>query len=281
MSVAARGALVGRLCRMGLLALFAQTSLLVASEITGPWQEKITERHPGPAAPLSSVQAAFQFGWADIPAGEAELTLRVAGKHRWQAEVRGRTIGMAASLWPMEAYYKGEGTTRDWRTRRFVQTEWYRRHRLELNIEFVEEGVRRWRQREPSPDRAEWRLFRLPGLRDIVAAGFLVRSWDLPDGASYQLLVYPGDDPFIARLRVERRETLQWQGESIRAVRLDLQLDRIETRREGRGALRPHRLFRHGTIWLEDGGARRPLRAEVGIFIGFVYAELVSWEPLP
>lgn len=265
---------------MGALLLDVGSSVLMASEITGPWLEQVTKRGAGRAAPVQPVRASFLFGWSGIPAAEAEFTLRLPGSGRWQAEVRGRTIGLTAGLWPMEALYQGRGRTANWTTDDFQQTEWYRRHRLELKIEFVPEGVRRWRQREPSPDRAEWRLFRLQGLRDIVAASFLVRSWELRDGERFQLLVYPGDDPFLAGLEVRGREDILWRGEPIRAVRLDLRLDRIETRREGRGSLRPHRRFRHGSIWLEEGGARRPLRAEVGVFIGFVYAELVEWDEL-
>ena len=39
-------------------------------------------------------------------------------------------------------------------------------------------------------------------------------------------------------------------------------------------ALEPHKKFQNGTIWLSDDADRIPLRIEVNIFVGYIFAEL-------
>jgi hypothetical protein len=38
----------------------------------------------------------------------------------------------------------------------------------------------------------------------------------------------------------------------------------------------PHGKFRSGSVWISDDADRIPLRAEVDIFIGYVFGELES-----
>jgi hypothetical protein len=42
--------------------------------------------------------------------------------------------------------------------------------------------------------------------------------------------------------------------------------------------LKPHKLFKSGRGWLSDDDKRVPLRIEVDIFIGYVFAELESLQ---
>jgi hypothetical protein len=44
-------------------------------------------------------------------------------------------------------------------------------------------------------------------------------------------------------------------------------------------ALEPHRKFRSGTLWLSNDPDRILLRAEVQVFVGYVFAELSSFAP--
>ena len=44
-------------------------------------------------------------------------------------------------------------------------------------------------------------------------------------------------------------------------------------------ALEPHRKFRSGTLWLSNDPDRILLRAEVQVFVGYVFAELASFQP--
>jgi hypothetical protein len=43
--------------------------------------------------------------------------------------------------------------------------------------------------------------------------------------------------------------------------------------------LAPHKKFRSGRVWISDDARRLPLRAEVDVFIGSVFAELAKVSP--
>jgi hypothetical protein len=77
---------------------------------------------------------------------------------------------------------------------------------------------------------------------------------------------------YLARLKVEGREKLRWRGGERKAIRVALEIDRIEKDY----SLSPHKKFHHGTIWVSDDDLRIPLRIEVKVFVGHVFAELVE-----
>ena len=41
---------------------------------------------------------------------------------------------------------------------------------------------------------------------------------------------------------------------------------------------KPHHKFRYGTLWLSNDPDRILLRAEVQVFVGYVFAELASFQ---
>ena len=62
------------------------------------------------------------------------------------------------------------------------------------------------------------------------------------------------------------------------AIQLDLKIQRVNTKKGN--TLEPHSKFRSGKIWLSNDADRIPLRAEVDIFIGYVFAEIVDHQKL-
>ncbi len=68
-------------------------------------------------------------------------------------------------------------------------------------------------------------------------------------------------------------------GKKIRAIRFNVRIQSIETQGPAIGRLAPHKKFRSGRVWMSDDGKRIPLRAEVDVFIGSVFAELVKITP--
>ena len=70
------------------------------------------------------------------------------------------------------------------------------------------------------------------------------------------------------------RERLTGPAGTYNAIKLDLQLSKVEKNRE----LARHRKFRRGTVWLSDDSDRLLLKIEAQIFVGTVFAELQSVE---
>jgi len=257
--------------------LLPQTSLC-ASMITGPWAGELQPRSTGKFPPLENCEADFVFGWSNVAAGMAEFQFQRVGTHEYKAKFSGETTGWVRTLWQADITYETRGTMANLQPIWFRQIEKYRRYLIGIEAEFTAENVRRIRQRIPSPDKASWRSFHLPGLRDILAAMLFVRSQSLEPGEKIVTLCYPGDAPYLIHISVVGNENIRWQEKSTPAIRMDLNIQRIETRSAERGQLRPHRRFRSGSVWISNDNRRLPLRAEVSIFVGFVYAELIAWQ---
>lgn len=128
-------------------------------------------------------------------------------------------------------------------------------------------------------EKKPWTIAGLPGVRDLFAAMLLVRSQPLHDGDRLRLTVFPDRSPYLVELIVEGRDTLVMFGKKIRAVRFDVRIQSVETQGQQIGRLAPHKKFRSGRVWMSDDDRRLPLRAEVDVFIGSVYAELVRITP--
>ena len=61
------------------------------------------------------------------------------------------------------------------------------------------------------------------------------------------------------------------------ALHLDIKIQSVNTKKGN--ALEPHHKFRSGTLWLSNDSTRILLRAEVQIFVGYVFAELAAFHP--
>jgi hypothetical protein len=171
----------------------------------------------------------------------------------------------------MDARYEARVAAEGWRPLGAVLEENYRTFRAEETMEFPPGGARSRRvTTKPGAGPFEWQNFYLGGLRDMAGALLLARSQPLADGDELTLAVFPGEWMYLVRVRVEGRERIRWRGEDRAVIRLSLRIDSINRDY----TLRPHRKFRRGTVWVGDDAVRLPLRIEVGVFIGHVFAEL-------
>lgn len=128
-------------------------------------------------------------------------------------------------------------------------------------------------------EKKPWTSVQLPGVRDLFAAMLLVRSQPLHDGDRLRLTVFPDRSPYLVDLTVEGRDPLTMFGKKVRTIRFSVGIQSIETKGPQIGKLAPHKKFRSGRVWMSDDARRLPLRAEVDVFIGSVFAELVKITP--
>ena len=116
-------------------------------------------------------------------------------------------------------------------------------------------------------------------IRDIVAAMLFVRSQPLENKDRIGVLAFPGDDAYLAEIQVAGREQIPISGKVRQAIKLTFQINKVaRTADKKEYKLEPHKKFRNGTVWISDDENRIPLRAEVNIFIGYVFGELVNLE---
>ena len=255
------------------LFVFAVFALTAATGQAG-WREEAASLRPGSfPPPPDNLNARYVFGWSGISAAAADVKLERGAGGVWNATVRGGTTGAARKLWKLDAEFQSEVAEKGWQSVYCVLTEKYQRYRVTETSEFRPGGVRS--RRESTKEGAspgKWLNFYVSGLRDMAGALLLARSQPLNNGDRISLAVFPGEWMYLVRLKVLGREELRWQGQERNAIRCSLEIDWI-----GKDyTLKPHKKFQRGTVWVSDDELRLPLRVEVKVFIGSVFAEMVE-----
>ena len=256
-----------------LVLLSTCASAAAASELSPAWREDVASLRAGPFPPPPELDTRYVFGWSGIEAAEAKTSFRRGSDGAWTAAVTGGTKGWARTLWKLEADYKTELSEKGWKTIRMKLTENYRAYRTEEKAEFLPGGVRSWREStKANAKKPKWKNFYVDGIRDIAGALLLARSQSLREGEVIRLAVFPGEWMYLVTVRVEKRERIAWRGTERPAIRASLGIESIEKDY----SLKPHKKFQRGTVWVSDDELRIPLRVEVKVFIGSVFAELVE-----
>jgi hypothetical protein len=255
------------------------TVLLVAvflsvSRAAEPWRDRVGPETPGPFPPVRPFSGEFRFGWSDIGAATAQARLWYSGD-KVMVEVKGGTGGLARTLWQLDARHKAIILKDSLQPVGFEQVERYAKKRVRTEAVFKPDGL--WRIRSVTPDSkhvARWKKIKVEPIRDMISTMLLIRSQELKDGDKIGIVAFPGDAPFLVEVTVAGHERLRVAGSVHRTIKLDFQIQRIDTKNQNR--LAPHGKFKNGTVWISDDENRIPLRAEVNIFIGYVFGELQS-----
>lgn len=242
------------------------------------FEKTLTAPAEAPFPTIDPFRATYRFGWEGVGAGGATVEVaRGSAPDQLRVVARGGPNSLIRKLWNYQALYVGEagddGGVPSW----FRIDEEVAKGDLLSEAVFGDESVLAchrfvW---EPKP----WTFTRLPGVRDLFAAMLFVRSQPLRNGDRLRLTVFPDQNPYLVDLTVAGRDTLTILGKKTPAIRFTVRIRTIETRGPNAGRLAPHRKFRSGRVWMSDDGRRLPLRAEVDVFIGSVFAELSTLTP--
>ena len=262
--------------RVKLASAVVVLAAMVASvcESAELWRDKIGPEIPGPFPLVRPFSGEFRFGWSDIEAASAKARLWYSGDEII-VEVEGGTNGLARTLWQLDARHRAVILKEGLKPVEFSQLEKYTKKRVRTEAVFKPDGL--WRIRAVTPDPknvARWKRIKVEPVRDIISAMLLIRSQILNNGDRIGVVAFPGDAPFLVEVTVAKREQIRIAGELRKAIKLDFQIQRIDVKKKGR--LAPHGKFRSGSVWISDDENRIPLRAEVDIFIGYVFGELES-----
>lgn len=257
------------------VCLLAATAL--ACHAQEAWRSRVQPENPGPVSVVRPFSGEFRFGWSEIEAARAKA--RIMDKDgEMQVLVEGGTKGFARTLWKLDASYAGTILKQGLQSVAFRQVEKYAKKTITTQAVFKEDSV--WRRRDVVPDPkgpAKWKRIKVRPVRDIVAAMFFVRSQPLENGDKVGVIAFPGDDAYLAEIKVAGREDIRVAGKTRRAIKLQFQINKVvRTADKKEYKLEPHKKFKNGTVWVSDDADRIPLRAEVNIFIGYVFGELAS-----
>ena len=243
-----------------------------ASFAVAGWQEGLTPDTAGPFAPVRPLEAEYRIGWSDVEAARAKINIGYRGDDVLLS-ASGGTTGLARALWLLDATLTATSAKRNYQTVFSFQYEAYTNRSISTQIVSRPDGI--WRLREnfpPGENPAKWKKVKISPLRDLFSGMLFIRSKNLAPDETVSTIIFPGDSPFLVEMRSLGTEQLSIAGARREAIKLDIRIQRINLKKGKR--LEPHGKFQGGTVWLSNDADRIPLRAEVNIFIGYVFAEL-------
>ena len=253
-------------------------AFFLALPIACAWQSTLAPDAPGPFPAIRPFQAEYRLGWAEIEAAKASAAISYDGGHTLFAG-SGGTTGLARTLYQLDATLNASATSFSLETIRSEQLEKYATRTLSTRIEGKSgslTSLREWISPGSKPSR--WKLVKISPVRDLFAASLFIRSQSLAKGEKVRTLVFPGGSPFLVDIESLGPDKIPIAGSLRDALRLDIKIQSVNTKKGN--ALEPHRKFRSGTLWLSNDADRILLRAEVQVFVGYVFAELAAFHPI-
>jgi hypothetical protein len=191
---------------------------------------------------------------------------------RLQLQGSGQTIGVVRALWKFDVRQRAIADATTLRPVLMNQVEEVRGKTIATDLAFDASGVVRTRADTKSKDPPKSKTFAFPGIFDLHSALLYIRSQPLDSGSAHRIVVYPATGAYLATITVAGRQTVTVAAGTYKAIKLDLQLNKIGKKRE----LEPHKKFRRASVWISDDADRLLLRIEASVFVGTVFAELQS-----
>ena len=246
---------------------------LVPSSDGADWRSTLTSR-TGPHPPLRPLTAEYDIGWSGLKAAESNVRF-TREKGRNQLTLSAKTMGFARSLWRMDTNGVSIVNAATLRPIKLDQTEKYARKSVRMTVDFTPKGPRYLKvPTPPDPTPPKLKTFKFANVHDLHSALLFIRSQRLRNGDAIHLCVFPGSSPYLADIKVERREKIEVSGREWDAIACDVNLREIDKD----FALAPHTKFQRATAWLSDDADRLLLRIEAELQVGSLWAEMKSVE---
>jgi uncharacterized protein DUF3108 len=258
------------------------SALLLAplpSNAAAEWESTVPPLRPGSFPQLRPVAVKYGFGWSGFTAATADLRFDRLPGGQLRFEASGGTTGLAEKLWDYEVKHTGLVDAQTLRPVEVKEFEKIRSKQLRTDVKFSAQGVTSDREEKKGTTvKSKIRRFDFPNTLSLNAAFLYLRSQPLTDGAVHRIVVYPATSAYLCTATVQGHESLTVPAGTYDAIKLDLQLMKIDKDRE----LQPHKKFRKGTVWISNDADRIVLRIEADVFIGTVFTELqsVQFDPV-
>jgi Protein of unknown function (DUF3108) len=262
---------------MRIAGIIATLTILQAFSHGAAWRATLSEPVRGNFPPLQDLNAKYRFGWSRLLAARATAQFRHQENSRANLTIQCGTVGLARTLWKLDAKHHAIAEEMTLRPLRVDQLEFYRSETIKTHLDFNNQGVVKARQEMPQDKQPKKKRIAIPNLFDLQTALLFVRSQRLRAGDTYRLIVYPGTTSYLATIKVVGRETVKMRKQRQPAIKLELQLNKIAKD----FTLQPHTKFRRAYAWLSADDNRLVLRAEAEIFVGRIWMELDEVEYLP
>jgi len=242
---------------------------------TPSWSDSLTTgKGPGtfPFPPNSHLT--YRFGWSGITAAEADVRLTAEGDSV-KTKASGGTTGWARTLFRLDLEHECLSRRSSLLPWRVSQDEKYASEDVKTTINFTPKATSSTRVVTPAKDPPKTRTIEFAPIFSFETAYFWLRSQPLTDGEKEVMVVYANNAAYLATMQVVGREKIRIRDTEHNAIKVSLNFKTIDQHLR----LKTYKRFRSGRGWISDDSYRIPLRVEADIFIGYVFAELETFEP--
>jgi len=245
--------------------------LLLPLVALADWRQELTPQKPGLFPLPKPLTAQYRFGWLGVTAGRASVQFQPESNGKVELVATGKSVGLARTLWKLDADHDACANSRTLRPLNLRQTEKYAAKTITTKTQFSDKEVTAFRTVDP-PDKnkPKPKRWKLPEAYDLQSAFLFARSQPLKIGDTISVVVFPSWSAYLAKIKVLGEENISVAAGKFHTLKCDLKLYSISKDLE----LQPHAKFKRGTIWVSDDGDRMIVKIQVDIFIGSVWAEL-------
>jgi hypothetical protein len=257
------------------LCLLAILAGLPIFPMSADWKDSLTPDVPGPYSRVRPFEAEFRVGWTNIEAARAHVRLTNDGMGRVHFTGTCATNGLARTLWQLDGSLESTSALKGFQTISSTQNEAYANYSILTQIVSRPDGI--WCLHENFPPRgnpARWKRIKISPLRDLFSGVLFLRSQNLAPGARVSTIIFPGDCPFLVEIKSIGTGKITVAGAVRDAIKLGIRIQRINLKKGIH--LEHYGKFQSGSIWISNDVDRIPLRVEINIFVGYVFAELQS-----
>lgn len=237
------------------------------------WQKTLSPPKPGNFPAPRAQKSSYLLGWSSLVAGEVEASFTKPEADTFQLELKARSIGVVRNLWKLDASHNALAKASTLRPISLKQVEIYSSKTVTTSLSFSDSGVTSLRtQNPPDTPEASKQKFQFRNLYDLQTALLYFRSQRLQPGDRCSLVVFPANAPYLVTVHVIGRENIQIKTGKYKALKLELDLQKIDSQFH----LERSKKFKRAFAWISDDSDRLLLRVKMEIFVGSVWSELQS-----
>ena len=247
--------------------------LLVGLLPLSAWQQQVNVRPGTKIQPLTPTHLQYELSWnGRVKAGTVDIKFGLKDpryKGYYVAQGWGGATGWASALYPFAFSYTGFLHPRTLRPVQFHGTENERGKKAVYQFRFKKGGAIGTKVRtKRGKSSTDQRSFSYSDPLDLFSALLQIRSLPLTVGQTYRLPFQPVGRPYLATIKVLKKENHLGRA----ALKMDVALQRITES----NLLEDYEKLKSSTLWLSNDAWKIPLEVRAKVYVGDVRMRLVD-----
>jgi len=241
------------------------------------WMETINSQELGPNRDFKPISLTFSLSWRGLlRAGKTTFEFGSENPKNADeiiAKAYGGSSGLAATLFPYQHDFYGVMHKNTWKPTYFKAYEVEKEETKKTivtygeNVAYAQETTKDIKTGKVVGTPSK-KTYRFDPLYDVMSAMMYFRSLDLKKGDVYNLVIHPGNDPYLVTGTVKGYD----KHKGYQCAKLDLKLQKINDDL----TLKTYKKMTKATFWISRDKDRIPVELRTKVFIGDVRATMIK-----